>query len=296
MSWDSIPLPQTVGAGSNGPKDSLFLEWEGTIRIRLVGEGAMYSRHYVSPATGARAKAYIKCCDYDKPVGTPKTCPVCAMNNKARVRVMAPVIDVASGNLRFIDIPQSAAAQIKALARNPEWGNPLGYDISITEVKISNRTDFQVLPSSQKTPIHPEMQARIADFLSKYDYKHFVAPNTPEEAVALMNGQKVVRTLKSAAAIAQAEQYKATPPAYQPQPAPSYTMPIPQVAPVYPAAPTPVPMYSVPAYSTPQVPQVAPVQPIAPVQPYVIPQPTAPVTSITDAFLAGQVPPPPQIK
>jgi len=293
MSWDSIPLPQTVGAGNNGPKDSLFLEWEGTVRIRLVGEGAMYSRHYVSPATGANAKGYVKCCDYNKPVNAPKTCPVCAMNNKARIRVMAPVIDVASGNLRFIDIPQSAAAQIKALAKNPEWGDPLDYDISITEVKVSNRTDFQVLPSSQKTPIHPEMQARIADFIAKYDYKGFVAPNTPEEAMAIMNGQKVVRTLKSAAAIAQA--------AASPEAQRNNYMPAPQT--YVPTGP--------PQVSTPQQPVVAPyvppvpVQPVVPVpqqpvvptvQPYVVPQPAAPITSITDSFLAGQIPPPPQIK
>lgn len=276
MSWDQI--------SNVGSYESLFVRLEDRIQVRVLAEPAVYARHWTTGSMGQ--KATVKCPNFSNPAA--KNCPVCAVNEKPRIRAIFPVIERASGKVKLLDVPQTVAAQIKSLI-NSEWGDPVNYDVTIQKNKVAQRTDYQVLPAASKKPLSQAEIALVNEFYAKVDYKTYALPHTAEEIIAILNGQQVTHNKAGNNNFGggnnyapQAPQGYAPPqqapqafapqaPQYQAPQAPQYQAPAPQYqAPQAPAAP-----YAPQAPAAPFVP--APIAPQAPIQPRFAPQaPVAP--------------------
>lgn len=61
------------------------------------------------------------------------------------------VIDRKDGLIKILELTQQSVIKaIKALANNPDWGNPFTYDINVTKTGESLKTKYTVQPSPKK--------------------------------------------------------------------------------------------------------------------------------------------------
>lgn len=259
MSWDQI---------SNTSSESLFVRLDDQrTQVRVLGDPVVYARHWTRGHTGENCT--VKCPDFGNVAR--KSCPVCAMGEKPRIRAIFPVIDRRTNSVKLLDIPQTVAAQIKALKNNPDWGDPLQYDITIQKSKIAKRVDYQVLPASNRTPLAQNEEVMVRSFFEKVNYQNYALPHTPEEVIAILNGHPIQKAAQAPAA--GYTQYAA------PQPYGQYAAPqAPIVAPMAPPPPAPV-APAAPVYAPPAPVYTAPVAPIAPAAPVYAP-PVAPVAPV----------------
>ena len=231
MSWDQI---------QNTSSESLFVRLdEPRTQVRVLGDPVVYARHWTKSTTGGNCT--VKCPDFGSI--THKTCPVCAMNEKPRIRAIFPVIERKTNSVKLLDIPQTVAAQIKALKNNADWGDPLNYDITIQKNKVAKRTDYQVLPASTRVPLAQNEEVMVRNFLAKIDYKGYALPHTPEEIIAILNGHPIQKPGFASAGsyagpqLAQAPNYTQAPMAPM---APIAPMPQAPMAPIAPMQGSPV--------------------------------------------------------
>jgi len=63
------------------------------------------------------------------------------------------VIDRADGNAKIMRVSGSVYGKIREFAIDPEWGNPMGYDITITRTEQPGKAYWDVKPSPNKTDL-----------------------------------------------------------------------------------------------------------------------------------------------
>lgn len=71
--------------------------------------------------------------------------------NKPKKFLAVVVIDLDDDQVKIMEITQQSVIKaIKALADNPEWGNPFGYDLNIKKSGADLKTKYVVTPSPKK--------------------------------------------------------------------------------------------------------------------------------------------------
>jgi len=161
-----------------GPKESLFLNLKEENRVRIVGEPEYFDRHWTRGRMGKDVT--VKC-------PGAASCPICAMGEKPRLRAIFPVLDRKTNKVKLMDVPQLVDGYIRALAAS-EWGNPANYDITVKQMVMGKKTDYQVIPQPP-TPISEIDKAEITRFFESVDYKKYSVPHTVEEVMMILNGQ-----------------------------------------------------------------------------------------------------------
>lgn len=83
------------------------------------------------------------------------------------------VIDHEDGQVKIWEVTQKSIIKaIKALAENPDWGNPFTYDITVTKTGEDLKTKYVVTPSPKK-PLAKELvkaaQARPCNLLALFE-------------------------------------------------------------------------------------------------------------------------------
>lgn len=72
-------------------------------------------------------------------------------NNKPRKFMSVAVIDREDESVKILEMTQQSVIKaIKALAANPDWGNPFSYDITISKTGEGMKTKYTVQPSPKK--------------------------------------------------------------------------------------------------------------------------------------------------
>lgn len=70
------------------------------------------------------------------------------------------VIDRADGQVKIMELTQQSVIKaIKALAGNPDWGNPFTYDINIKKSGEGLKTKYAVTPSPKKAASKDDIKA-----------------------------------------------------------------------------------------------------------------------------------------
>lgn len=71
--------------------------------------------------------------------------------NKPKKFLAMAVIDREDEQVKILELTQQSVIKaIKALAANPDWGNPFGYDISVERTGEDLKTKYVVTPSPKK--------------------------------------------------------------------------------------------------------------------------------------------------
>ena len=244
MGWNEIPAEN----GSSSNSQAGYLKIDREVRVRVIGEPEVYSKHFLR-VNGKGVT--IKCPGRDQ-------CLVCQKGKQdeaAKVRAMFIVLDRYDDQLKLYDAPRSVATYIKALMTNPEWGSLDGYDVIIKKIS-GKRVDYQVQPTP-KSMLSPEVVKYINETYPTINLAQVVRPHTPDEIVAILNGQPASSGRPQGSGYAPSQPQSYTPAAVPPVQA-AYVSPVQPATPVAPVQPQ---------VHSGSVGQVYPVQPVTPVQP-----------------------------
>ena len=142
---------------------------QGMSRIRLAGNPAMVDVHWVK---GKDSKKHVVACDA-------LNCPFCQNGSEKKTRIVSYAFDRDENNkLKIVDVGPSIAKQIKALAKNEDYGCPENYDIKINRTGKGLETRYTISPSPKKSPLTLDERSKVAKqkpFAELYKIK------TPEE-------------------------------------------------------------------------------------------------------------------
>ena len=95
---------------------------QGSNRIRLVGKPSYIESHYSKDQAGTTHR--ITCLGED--------CPICETGKAPVAKVVSYGLDRDDENkLKVVEVAMTAARQIKALAKDDEYGDPQNYDVNL---------------------------------------------------------------------------------------------------------------------------------------------------------------------
>lgn len=70
-------------------------------------------------------------------------------------------IDRADGDVKIFTAGISVYLTIKGFVQDEDWGDPTGYDLTITRIEESTANFYKVIPSPSKSPITPEELEKV---------------------------------------------------------------------------------------------------------------------------------------
>lgn len=151
--WSEEPR----GGKSASAKD-LFLKLPpGENDIRFVSKPYQYLIHNYKLESDTGYGTRIKCTGES-------SCPLCLAGNKAKTRWYILTIDRRSSRAKILDLGYALYAQIRTLANNQRWGNPSGYDMTITVNPKGGATNYYTAMPIEKSPLSAEDQKLVDDF------------------------------------------------------------------------------------------------------------------------------------
>ena len=84
-------------------------------------------------------------------------CEHCAKGLKKRVRFACMILNRSSNNQLLIwEFGVNIFSQIKAFVEDPEYGDPVGYDITVTKEGEKLATTYTIVPSPKKEPLNKD--------------------------------------------------------------------------------------------------------------------------------------------
>lgn len=110
-----------------------------------------------------------------------KNCPLIKRGEKVQKRWLLGVIDRKGGNkAKILEVSSQIMLGIKSLAADPDWGNPIGYDVNINRGAPGKNPLYHVIAKSQK-PLTDMDKAEIEQFKKGTDLEAMTAPPTPDQ-------------------------------------------------------------------------------------------------------------------
>lgn len=149
MSWDEVK------SGSNSQVNYMRLESgsAGNL-VRIVSNPSEVDVHWEVDKNGARHKFV---CGGSK-------CILCEHGSNVQTRYQMLIIDKSNWNrehgynadgpqVKVLDVGRSVVKAIKNYASDPDYGNPMMYDIKIKKEGTGKDTRYSVVPSPKKTEL-----------------------------------------------------------------------------------------------------------------------------------------------
>jgi len=161
----------------DGNNDNFYKIMPGGNLVRIVGKPSEVFNHWERDASGKIHK--IVCLGDD--------CPICAAGGKAKRTFNVKVIDkrdwtkkegyLSGINVKIASLPLSVFQQIQTLYKDPDFGDPSGYDINISKIGEKLNTQYSVVG---KPPV-PLTEEEIEAVKNSIDVKATVKINTIDE-------------------------------------------------------------------------------------------------------------------
>lgn len=158
-------------------KDAWLRLEEGSNVVRLVTKPHQYIVHKGVKKVGDKGFGQKVYCS--NPTGE-GSCPCCDLGSKASQRWFIGVIEEKSNQYKILDISYQVFSQIRKLARNPKWGDPIKYDIDIVVDKNGGPTGYYAVQPTPHTPLSQEAQ-KARDNADVEGLKRKVMPPTAEQ-------------------------------------------------------------------------------------------------------------------
>lgn len=133
--------------------DSSYLKLEeGTTKIRLATTFKEVALHSIEEK-GKYSTEVCKGAD----------CGLCKVNNKRKIKYAYLCINRDDGKVYIYECPVTVFKQLLSFARNPEYGNPINYDITISREGKEVNTTYTVMPSPKIVPLTDEEKELVAN-------------------------------------------------------------------------------------------------------------------------------------
>lgn len=160
--WDDVDV-----GGGNG-----FMRLvEGSNVVRVFTKPYQFYVCWIKDSSGANRK--VK--------SAVKNCPLIKRGEKVQKRWLLGVIDRKGGNkAKILEVSSQIMLGVKSLASDPDWGNPIGYDINIDRGAPGKNPLYHVIAKPQK-PLTDEDKAEIEQFRKSTDLGAMTAPPTPDQ-------------------------------------------------------------------------------------------------------------------
>lgn len=108
-------------------------------------------------------------------------CPLCKAGKEPIKRYAFKIINRGDGKAYVLEVGGMVMNQIKKFAQDPQYGNPLNYDIFIKRIGTGKQTKYEVLAAPQKTPITlSEM-----DLINELDINKYIKLTSIEDIRAI---------------------------------------------------------------------------------------------------------------
>ena len=151
VSWEEADVQQKSS-------DFAQMKDEGDYDFRIFTSPYQFYSHWTKDATGKDKKVH---CAVDD-------CPVCERGEKASARWFIGVINRKTNKCEILEIGSQVYQQLLVLAKNPKWGDPKGYDITITRKPKGSNPLYAVVPNP-KTAFSDEEKTMAKEFTGRVD-------------------------------------------------------------------------------------------------------------------------------
>jgi hypothetical protein len=149
LSWDSAAL-----STKSNQVDANFMKLkQGDNVIRIVANPSKIESHWEPTLDGSTRRVIC--------LG-PK-CPICRKGGKPQRRYQLKVIDRADGQVKILEVGITVISQIQEYARDPEYGDPTGYDFKIAKTGSNLETKYTVKPSRTPKPLTEEEKKLVEE-------------------------------------------------------------------------------------------------------------------------------------
>jgi len=203
VSWNDDVFPGSDNKKQGNSKDLFLRLEEGSNEMRLVTQPFQYLVHKYKKEGDPGFGQKVSCSAIHG------SCPLCALNDKAKPRWLLGVISRKTGTYKILDISFAVFSQIRKLARNTQrWGDPTKYDIDIVVDKNGGATGYYSVQPISKEPLSATDQ-KIKDDADLDDLKRRVTPPTAE--IVQKRLDKINGVADTSAAPAKAAPAKAAP-------------------------------------------------------------------------------------
>lgn len=155
-----------VGGGT----DFMRLQ-EGNNVVRIFTKPYQFTVCWVKDASGANRKVKSAL----------KDCPLIKRGEKPQRRWLLGVLDrKGGGKAKILEVSSQIMRGIKAIAADPDWGDPKNYDVNVERGAPGDNPLYHVVSKPHK-PLTDEEKAAIEQFHKNTDLKVLVTPPTPEQ-------------------------------------------------------------------------------------------------------------------
>jgi hypothetical protein len=166
-SWDDEAV------SGNQISDFYNMKENRSYSFRVCSKPYSFATHWLENASLGKKK--VNCAGKD--------CVLCMKGEKASVRYFAAVLVRDENNRAAVtEFGPMVYNRIRALHKNPKWGNPIGYDISITKDTTSKNPSetYTALPDGQKEELTANEKASIKTLLDRIDLNERTSPLSNE--------------------------------------------------------------------------------------------------------------------
>lgn len=144
---------------------------EGNNVVRVFTKPYQFYVCWIKDASGANRK--VK--------SAVKNCPLIKRGEKVQKRWLMGAIDRKGGNkAKILEVSSQIMLGIKSLAADPDWGNPIGYDVNVNRGAPGKNPLYHVIAKPQK-PLTDEDKAEIEQFMKNTDLAVMTTPPSPEQ-------------------------------------------------------------------------------------------------------------------
>ena len=155
-------------APGSGQSDFYNMKDNKQYTVRIVGKPHEFAAHWVeAPGLG---KKKVNCAG--------KGCVICSKGLKPSVRYFIPIIVRDEKRVAVTEFGPQVYGHIRALFKNANWGNPMGYDITIDKNTNRGAAGTYFVTPVAKTDFSAEEKAQVKEFNERMDLRELSAPLT----------------------------------------------------------------------------------------------------------------------
>lgn len=151
VSWEEADVQQKNN-------DFVQMKDEGDYDFRIFTSPYQFYSHWTKDATGKDRKVH---CAVDG-------CPVCERGEKASARWFVGVMNRKTNKCEILEVGSQVYQQLLVLAKNPKWGDPKGYDITITRRPKGTNPLYTTVPNP-KSDFTDTEKKMAKEFLGRVD-------------------------------------------------------------------------------------------------------------------------------
>jgi hypothetical protein len=160
-------------AAGNSQSDFYNMKDNKQYTVRIVGKPHEFAAHWVeAPGLG---KKKVNCAG--------KGCVICSKGLKPSVRYFIPIIVRDEKRVAVTEFGPQVYGHIRALFKNSNWGNPMGYDITIDKNTNRGAAGTYFVTPVAKTDFSAEEKAKVKEFNERIDLRELSAPLTNDAII-----------------------------------------------------------------------------------------------------------------